>query len=232
MSDKRQNIIDKSACMIGRNNYSQSLRTYAITPYKDGKYYSDCSSFVSAAYKCGGYDVGWQNSSSFKTHSKFYSVDVKVNGKHIVDPEKVLQIADVICWNGHVEMVHSIKNGVVYVQGHGNDVPKIRKLYDVEKWNSGTPIIRRLKEFQDITTENKSENKTLYCVQCGAYANKIYALYQQKMIEEKGFKTYVPLGDDGLYRIQIGAFSVKANAEKCLAEVHKAGFTDAYVKEK
>lgn len=228
MSDNRQNIIEESACMIGRNIYSQSLRTYAINPYKDGKYYSDCSSFVSAAYKCGGYDIGWQNSSSFKTHSKFYSVDIKVDGKHIVNPEKVLQIADVICWNGHVEMVHSIKNEVVYVQGHGDDVPKIRKLYDVEKWNSGTPVVKRLKEFQNIT----SENKTLYCVQCGAYSNKIYALYQQKMIEEKGFKTYVPLGEDGLYRIQIGAFSVKKNAEECLKKVHEAGFTEAYVKVK
>lgn len=229
MADKRQNIIDKSACMIGRNIYSQELRTYAIKPYKNGKYYSDCSSFVSAAYQCGGYNIGWQNSSSLKSNNKFYTVDVKVNNGHIIDPENVLQIADVVCWNGHVEMVHSIKNNVVYIQGHGDGTPKIRKLYDVEKWNSGTPVVRRLIEFRD---NNALKNKTLYCIQCGAYKNKIYVLYKQKLIEEKGFKTYVPLGEDGIYRIQVGAFSIKENAEECLEKIHEAGFTEAYIREK
>lgn len=35
-----------------------------------------------------------------------------------------------------------------------------------------------------------------------------------------------------LYRVQIGAFSVKANAEKMLAEAKSAGFTDAYITKK
>ena len=35
-----------------------------------------------------------------------------------------------------------------------------------------------------------------------------------------------------IYRVQIGAFSVKANAEKRLAEAKKAGFTDAYITQK
>lgn len=35
---------------------------------------------------------------------------------------------------------------------------------------------------------------------------------------------------NGLYRVQVGAYSVKANAEKMLAKVKAAGFTDAYIK--
>lgn len=34
-----------------------------------------------------------------------------------------------------------------------------------------------------------------------------------------------------IYRVQVGAFSKKANAEKLLAEVKAAGFKDAYIKE-
>lgn len=34
-----------------------------------------------------------------------------------------------------------------------------------------------------------------------------------------------------LYRVQVGAFSKKANAEKLLAELKAKGFTDAYIKE-
>ena len=52
----RQSIIDNSRVMIGRNEYSMELdqRVCALTPYKDGKYYSDCSSFVSACFMAGG----------------------------------------------------------------------------------------------------------------------------------------------------------------------------------
>lgn len=32
------------------------------------------------------------------------------------------------------------------------------------------------------------------------------------------------------YRVQIGAYSVKANAEAQLAKAKKAGFTDAFIK--
>lgn len=35
-----------------------------------------------------------------------------------------------------------------------------------------------------------------------------------------------------IYRVQIGAFSVKANAEKMLAKAKAAGFTDAYITKK
>ena len=33
-----------------------------------------------------------------------------------------------------------------------------------------------------------------------------------------------------LYRVQIGAYSVKANSDKQLAKAKKAGFKDAFVK--
>ena len=33
-----------------------------------------------------------------------------------------------------------------------------------------------------------------------------------------------------LYRVQIGAYSIKANADKQLAKAQKAGFTDAFIK--
>lgn len=36
---------------------------------------------------------------------------------------------------------------------------------------------------------------------------------------------------DKLYRVQIGAFKVKSNAENCLQKAKNAGFTDAFIKE-
>jgi len=47
----------------------------------------------------------------------------------------------------------------------------------------------------------------------------------------KGTRTSKPsTGSKKLYRVQIGAYSVKANADKQLAKAKKAGFKDAFVK--
>lgn len=230
-----EKIIQNSSVMIGRNIYSQSLRAYAITPYKDGKYYSDCSSFVCAAYKIGGFDIGWMNSYGLEVSDKFKTVNVEYtdNGVHIKDANKVLHIADLIIWNGHVEMIHSIKNGIVYVQGHGSGVPKIQKLYDVERWNNGKPIVRRM----DFKTNNSngrtnsdSQIKILYCVQCGAFKAKDNANVLQEKLNSKGFNSFIYNGQDGYYRVQVGAFSLKENADKYLKKVKDAGFDSAYVR--
>lgn len=228
-------IIKNSSVMIGRNVYNQFLRTYALEPYKDGKYYSDCSSFVCAAYKAGGYDIGWKNSYGLESTDKLHTihVDYMYNGNHIKDADKVLHIADLIIWNGHVEMVHSIKDGIVYVQGHGSDVPKIEKLYDVERWNNGLPIVRRMnfkKENNDNGTNSNATNKTLYCVQCGAFKSKNNAIHLQKDLIEKGFTGFVYDGHDGYYRVQVGAFELKENADRYLEKVKAAGFSSAYVR--
>ena len=217
--------------MLGRNLYNQSLRTYALAPYSDGKYYSDCSSFVCAAYKACGFDMGWMNSYGLAVTDKLYTVQVNYtdNGVHIKDAEKVLHIADVIIWNGHVEMIHSIKNGIVYVQGHGSDKPKIQKLHDVEKWNNGKPIVRRMR-FKEENKNTSSSFKILYCVQCGAFKAMDNAIHLQKDLLEKGFTGFVYDGHDGYYRVQVGAFELKENADRYLEKVKAAGFSSAYVR--
>lgn len=230
-----EKIIQNSSIMIGRNIYSQSLRAYALAPYSDGKYYSDCSSFVCAAYKAGGFDMGWMNSYGLTATDKLYTVEVDYidNGVHIKDAEKVLHIADVIIWNGHVEMVHSVKNGIVYVQGHGSDKPKIQKLYDVERWNNGKPIVRRMrfKSKNDVSVTNtNSQFKILYCVQCGAFKAKDNAVRLQEELLSKGFAGFIYDAHDGYYRVQVGAFGLKENANNYLKKVKDAGFTSAYVR--
>lgn len=226
-----EKIIQNSRVMLGRNLYNQSLRTYALAPYSDGKYYSDCSSFVCAAYKACGFDMGWMNSYGLAVTDKLYTVQVNYtdNGVHIKDAEKVLHIADVIIWNGHVEMIHSIKNGIVYVQGHGSDKPKIQKLHDVEKWNNGKPIVRRMR-FKEENKNTSSSFKILYCVQCGAFKAMDNAIHLQKDLLEKGFTGFVYDGHDGYYRVQVGAFELKENADRYLEKVKAAGFSSAYVR--
>ena len=53
------------------------------------------------------------------------------------------------------------------------------------------------------------------------------AAAQLKKVMSAGFPTYMVKVDD-LYKIQVGAYSVKANAEAMLAKIKKAGF-DAFI---
>lgn len=60
-----------------------------------------------------------------------------------------------------------------------------------------------------------------------AEQKKFGVAYAKAILEHLGIKYQEPVST--LYRVQCGAFSVKANAEKRLKEVKAAGFTDAFI---
>lgn len=106
--------------IIGRNYYSQSLRGYVYTKYKNGKYYSDCSSSGMATLKKIGLKVGdyLLNTAGIYTNDDlFEDVDVKIKSGHITNPE-VLEVGDAILYRGndssrpkqigHVEWVYTV----------------------------------------------------------------------------------------------------------------------------
>lgn len=73
-----------------------------------------------------------------------------------------------------------------------------------------------------------TSNRTLYCIQTGAFGKKQYADGQLAEVKAKGFDAFVTKVN-GLYKIQIGAFEVKTGAEEQLIKVKTAGFKDAYI---
>lgn len=101
--------------ILGRNNYSQSLRQYVYSPYKDGKYYSDCSSSGMATFRQIGYDVPLLNTVGIYQSKLFEKVPVVIKDGHITNPE-ILEIGDCILYKGtdksrplmigHVEYVY------------------------------------------------------------------------------------------------------------------------------
>ena len=74
---RRQAVIDKYAEIIGRNIYSQSLRDYCYKAYKDGNYYSDCSSSICYAYQQAGQGFGITNTAGMYNSTKLTTVDRK-----------------------------------------------------------------------------------------------------------------------------------------------------------
>lgn len=63
----------------------------------------------------------------------------------------------------------------------------------------------------------------VYRVQIGAYAGKYWAELRCKVVEDAGFKASV-VGEDKIWRVLVGAFKTKNEANQHMAKLKKAGF--------
>lgn len=131
-TEKRQSAISKYATIIGRNIYNQTLRDYCFKPYKDSKYYSDCSSSICYAYKEAGLGFGILNTAGMYQSSKLTTVDADIaNG--IPDTSR-LRPGDMLLYAGtdasrplrigHVEMYC----GAGIICGHGSGTPSYKDI--------------------------------------------------------------------------------------------------------
>ena len=150
-SEKRKKVCDTYSIILGRNIYSQDLRDYCYTPYKDGNYYSDCSSSISYAYKKAGFSFGILN-----TEDMYYNLETVPNigiKNGIPVDTSLLRQGDMFLFAGndasrprcigHVEMVYKINSdGSVILCGHGSDTPSTKDMVEYctwryNKWASG-----------------------------------------------------------------------------------------------
>lgn len=148
--EKRNAVIKKYEEILGRNNYSQSLRDYCYKKHSNGKYYSDCSSSVSYAYKEAGFSFGILNTVGMYNSSKLVDVPVVIKNGVIQNPE-VLRPGDMLLFAGkdssrasagyvgHVEMVAKI-GSTITIYGHGSGTPRKTEMnaYCRSRYNSKT----------------------------------------------------------------------------------------------
>ena len=138
-NEMRNAVIKKYDEILGRNKYSQPKRDYCYKKYKDGKYYSDCSSSVSYAYKEAGISFGILNTVGMYNSEKLVDVPVTIKNGIIQNPE-VLRIGDMLLFAGtdtsrasagyvgHVEMVYKITSSKVTICGHGSGTPRTTEM--------------------------------------------------------------------------------------------------------
>ena len=98
-NQKRKSVIDKYDEIIGRNKYSQELRDWCYKPYKDGKYYSDCSSSICYAYKEAGLGFGILNTAGMYNSKNLTTVNVEI--KDGIPNEKDLRMGDMLLFAGN-----------------------------------------------------------------------------------------------------------------------------------
>jgi hypothetical protein len=113
----RQKFHDSYATILGRNKYSQALREYVYERYRDGNYYSDCSSSGCYTYKHIGVKCPDLNTAGIYESSTFETVPVLIRSGQITNPE-VLKVGDALLFAGnnpsrprqigHVEWVYAM----------------------------------------------------------------------------------------------------------------------------
>lgn len=131
--EKRKKVLAQYQPMLGRNFYSQDVekRECAVQPYKDGKYYSDCSSSIRRAYRAAGVGLDNIGGNTAGIHQKGRLVPVTIKNGQIVDPEK-LREGDCLMLRGedssrplqigHVEMY--VGSGKLWGHGSGHPTEK------------------------------------------------------------------------------------------------------------
>ena len=166
-AEKRAKVIAQAKPCIGRNLYSQDAarRECVFTKYKDGKYYSDCSSFVRWLYrKAGLYSNIGGNTVGIMGSKLGVEIDCKIK-EWRTRRISALRVGDLLLFRGnnasragaryvgHVEMVYAIKGNTVTLIGHGSGNPKTRnmKTYCRTRWLT-------------LVANTKIKNRGLICV--------------------------------------------------------------------
>lgn len=133
---KRASVIAQAKPALGRNVYSQdsAKRECVFVPYKDGRYYSDCSSFVRWLYRRALIYPNIGSNTDGIINSKLGAeIDCKIKSGVPTDIS-ALRVGDVFLFRGnnkartryvgHVEIVAAIKGNSVTLMGHGSGHPK------------------------------------------------------------------------------------------------------------
>lgn len=158
---KRDAVAAEYSTLIGRNYYNQNLRDYCFKQYKDGNYYSDCSSSICYAYKEAGFGFGVLNTAGIYQSGKLTTVDVSISAG-VPDSSK-LRVGDMLEFAGtdssrplkigHVEMVYNIAGNKVTLCGHGSGRPSYKDMEGYCKsrysqiaaggWRKGVVCVKR-----------------------------------------------------------------------------------------
>ena len=126
--------------------------------------------------------------------------------------------SNIVCHaEGHAAGIAS-NHGDVYhwFPRHGVDMDDFREAVADKLSASEKP--------QEVGKTEPTEAKVLWRVQVGAFRVKAYANDLLKLVMAQGYDDAYIKVQDGLYRVQVGAFGSKNNAQKLKANLENAGF--------
>lgn len=204
MTDQgRECFRDTYKKILGRNYYDQDLRQYVYTAYKNGNYYSDCSSSICATYAKIGYSCPLYNTAGIYQSSIFEDVPVRIEKGQITNPE-ILKVGDAILFRGddpsrplqigHVEAVYEIQNRPQPVTGNVAELQDFLNTYykDITKKCAG-----------GILAEDNVYGKSTRAAALGVW----------KYMSNKYYGTHLTIGNANFYESSKKAAEAMTEAE-------------------
>lgn len=160
-----------------------------------------------------------------KTAVKKYFDIIKVNdtvlnlyNKGKLCDGDVLVYANMNHTNAYIGNKKSFDSGHAYCNGSGEMAVFKKWIGGLAHKNARVSYILRLKD------------RAHYRIQAGAYETIEKYNEQVKFLANKGYKNPVKIIEDGMYKVQLGYYSGKTNAEAFVAKLKKQNI-DAFVKE-
>lgn len=171
--------------------------------------------------------IVWLNDHAKKDVEKYFDI-INTGGKTPANLYNDMQLCDGDILLGYQSMTHtnvyyggqqSFDSGHTYCTGSGEGAKFKKWIGGLASKNSKVNYILRFKD----------EYRAHYRVQCGAF-NTIEKYNEHvALVESKGFKT-TQIIEDGMYKVQVGYFSGKTNADRLAAKVAEKKL-DVFVKE-
>lgn len=219
------------------NTTSKKAKSFAQAR-KQGKYLINCVDGVQWALKIAGVPakalswyggdgkIVWCNKNAKAEAKKYFDI-IPTKGKSVLQ----LYNAGLLCdgdillgyrgchhTNAYVGNGKSFDSGGSWAKGSGEGA-RFTKWIGALAHKSMHPVyILRLKD------------RAHYRVQAGAYETIEKYNEQIKFLASKGYKNPVKIVEDGMYKVQLGYYSGKTNANKFVAKLKKKGI-NAFVKE-
>jgi len=209
--------INKKLCPAGLKNNPNKILTAVkfITIHCTGNYSATANAKSHATYVfggSGGNQVSWH-----------YSIDAKEIWQHFNDTQA--------CWHAGDGSSGPGNSSSLGLEICVNDKANFKKACENAAWLTAELLKKHKLTVDKVVQHNKWSGKNCPAeLRSGAWGvtwNDFIAMVKKALDPPAPAPAPTP---GTLYRVCVGAYSVKANADAMLAKAKAAGFTDAYIR--
>lgn len=137
--------------------------------------------------------------------------------------DTVAKLVAYLCKKHGLDPKYDVYTHNYWMYGEDKSFSGVRKncpIYILPHWKQ---FLEKVNGYYASKTEAEYK-KTIYKVQCGAFAVKENASNLKAKLVKEGFDDAYVVSINGLYKVQVGAFTVKENATKLQEKLQSKGY--------
>ena len=158
-----------------------------------------------------------------QTGGNIDTIAIECIGADAESEDTVAKLVAYLCKKHGLDPKYDVYTHNYWMYGEDKSFSGVRKncpIYILPHWKQ---FLEKVKGYYNAKAETESK-KTIYKVQCGAFAVKGNASNLKTKLVKEGFDDAYIVSINGLYKVQVGAFSVKENAVKLQEKLKDKGY--------